>query len=402
MKAQRDSYTMKSVVLVGTFALHELEDNSQILRSPFNAAGTIRYPFFKPEETKSLFEKFSACRREQLDPEIVREIHDLTKGHRGLTCLLGKLIDEDLRSNLKGKIPDLIEWAAFRPKIPEYVNEYPTMKKIIRLLSGDEEFAREARQILSIHFLPFSKATLTPTPNVMKVIKWLNAEGVLISNNPGTFELTSPLLRLIILSKVIRKDRRQTPSEPPPRFSHGNMLDIQNILFQAISFINPQNIIDAYSISCKKNRGNSYKRDAPVPEEAVYHFEIFTILCSWFPGGISISPEVVPYPNSKKAELSRQRCDILIQEGKRKYLIEFEASDPPDKIANQATRLLEHKKALNAKEAWLVYFSPANNFSWPKMNQDCFSLAVVHDDQFSKVSFYTSPEEKRELVFPKK
>jgi len=386
MKQARNDYTLKSVVAVGTFALLVLVDgpDTPTVRSPFNAASVVYYPFFDLHDTISLFNLFSKARNETLSPDIVQEIFALTRGHKGLTCLLGKIIDEDFRSLLKGKIPDLNDWIRLRSLISILVNNYPTMSKMVNVLRSHSPLARSARNFLSSYLLPFSYACIKPHPTHEQICTWLHAEGVLTSHNLGTFELTSPLLRQVLLTKVVPVDRRPCPSLPPPRFSLNLFLDIRNVIFLAISFFNPENIQKAYHISYKSNRGNNYKRDAPVPEEAVYHFEIFSVLSAWFPDEITILPEV---------NAGSERCDMLIKEGDTSYLLEFEASDPPKKIKFHADRLSNQKEVLKATQAWLIYFSPVYNFTWPTMGENCFSLAVVHDNTFSQIQMYSSETE---------
>jgi len=404
IKHERDNYTLKSVVAVGTFALTELTDpeaNQPVFnvkvtdksfdkRSPFNAAETTKYPFFTLEETTSLFNQFNTFRKETLPIEIVNEIFIYTNGHRGLTCLIGKLIDEDFRRELGGRILNANEWKVFHSRIPNYVHDYPTLNKVMNLLRSDDELAKNARTILSTYYLPYSQAILQPRPVHLRVTKWLAANGILMSHSPGFYRMTSPLIREIILSKVTPIDRRKTPSEPPERLEN-HMLDMETNICKAVEFFNSETIIQSYNLSFKKNRGSIYERDACVPEEAVYHFELYTILSSWFPDSINILPEVLPYPDTEDRSLSRQRCDILITEGLTKYLLEIEASDSSGEIAAHANRLETQKLAIGAHQAWLIYFSPAKNFTWPIMGDNCFSLAIVHDNLYSKIEFYTSP-----------
>jgi len=236
----------------------------------------------------------------------------------------------------------------------------------------------------------------SPTQRHYLFLRWLSAQGAIMSD-VGSFEISSPIVRLIILQKVIPIDRRKVPLEPPPRTAD-NYLDIPRIIFLALQHFDPNHIRTSYQVAYKKNRGTNYTRDKHVPSEAVYHFQVFSILQQWFPKVIFIHPEVVVYHNPRDKSKSRARDDILIKEGQTSYLLEFEASEGKAEISKHAVALEEHMTAIGAYKAWLLYFAPVNNFTWPTFkNANCSSLAIVHDDTFTEIVFYISPQHSERI-----
>jgi len=228
----------------------------------------------------------------------------------------------------------------------------------------------------------------------LPILRKLSAEGAIISPEVGIFVISSPLIRLLILQKVLPVDRRKFPVEPIPRTLPSNFLDIKAIIFKALHYFNPEHIRTAYQISYKKNRGSVLARDVPVPSESVYHFEMYSILAQWFPNYIFIHPEVNVYHNPENRSQARVRDDILITEGTTKYLIEFEASEGKAEIRSHAQEMQTHRKVIGANQACLLYFAPENNFTWPGYTEShSFSIAVVHNSACSTIFFYTSPSE---------
>jgi len=394
MKARREDYILQSVVCVGTLALLSLEENSErrqeipAPRSPFNAASILRYPFLSEEETYLLFTDFATRRREVLNPTIVSHIFIYTRGHRGLTCLLGKILDEDFRQMCGGILPNVLQWTGLHRKIPHIVSNYKTMGKMIAALQEQTPKAIQARKILTSLITYGSDTKYQPRPEDHAVIHWLSYDGAIISTEPDIWQISSPLVRLIILHKVLPVDRRKVPPEPVPRTSE-NLLDVSEMIFKALHYIIPEHIRTAYQISFKKNQGKGLERGVQVPSEAVYHFEIYTILALWLPGEIHVHPEANVYHNPSNRSEARMRDDILITEKDTKYLIEFEASDSKTEITKHALDLEDHMIAIGASQAWLLYFSTVDNFTWPTyQNANCHNLAVVHTYDCGEVSFW--------------
>jgi hypothetical protein len=120
---------------------------------------------------------------------------------------------------------------------------------------------------------------------------------------------------------------------------------------------------------------------------------MYSILAQWFPNTIFIHPEINVYHNPVDRSKARVRDDILITEGTSKYLIEFEASEGKAEIRTHAQEMQTHRNVIGACQAWLLYFAPENNFTWPEYTNDpnSFSIAVVHNSDCSEIVCYTSP-----------
>jgi len=88
-------------------------------------------------------------RTETLDSNIVNHIFVYTRGHRGLTCLLGKILDEDFRQQTGGLLPTYSQWQTLIRQIIEHVGDYKTMTKMIFSLRGKNNEAIQARKVLT-------------------------------------------------------------------------------------------------------------------------------------------------------------------------------------------------------------------------------------------------------------
>eukprot|EP01126_Amoeba_proteus_P049371 TRINITY_DN5771_c0_g1_i1.p1 TRINITY_DN5771_c0_g1~~TRINITY_DN5771_c0_g1_i1.p1 ORF type:complete len:132 (-),score=20.87 TRINITY_DN5771_c0_g1_i1:171-566(-) len=125
----------------------------------------------------------------------MNDISELTSGHKGLTCLLGKALDEKLRDN-GGSLPTLEQWKDFCTfKITHFLQTYPTMEKMITSLRQKSELAWNARKFLSSTFLLYPNKSIWADDKSQQILKWLYSEGCLSSeiHRNISFDVTHPV-----------------------------------------------------------------------------------------------------------------------------------------------------------------------------------------------------------------
>jgi hypothetical protein len=149
-------------------------------------------------------------------------------------------------------LPTYSQWQTLIIQITEHVGDYKTMTKMIFSLREQTDIAIQARKVLTQLVTYGSDVKMQVTPENLPILRKLSAEGAIISPQVGIFEISSPLIRLLILQKVLPVDRRKVPLEPIPRTLPQNFLDIPAIILKALHYFNPEHIRTAYQISYKK------------------------------------------------------------------------------------------------------------------------------------------------------
>lgn len=286
LKQERVAYCLQSFVGIGPFSILALTGKSS---SPFNVRDTVQVRYWTREEVHQLFSQYSTT----IDRKIVDDIYERTAGHPGLVCLCGKIIDE--KQNMLSENYDL--WLQYATtKLEKAVIEWPTMQKMVETLSSLSENIKLARILLRQRFIP---NTISPivlnTQEELNRGKFLAAEGALIPVDLSTFRIPSPMVHRLLLERVLTIDKRaKIPSEAVPFITslHGTTIDVQKLITTTIAYIEPSIIQAAFRRAYKKSRLPGMKRDSFVPQEAVYHAELFAILRDWLPSDVTLLTQV--------------------------------------------------------------------------------------------------------------
>jgi len=406
------NYCIHAVVIIGPFSLvqmasdtSKLRDNMEIegqteqttnptdssLLSPFNIRDCLQILFLSQSEVLALFKQFEVECQEKIDDLILKDIFLRTNGHKGLVCFLGKLLDERLR--VQGKLPTYEQWrVALSSRLTSFLIEYPTMCKLVESLTASTSFAKQVRSILNKYFLPFPHRNLRMHNKTEEYpyVQFLAAEGALTTpvGALDVFTLASPIVHQTLLNKVSVVDKRSFPSCAAPLTS-SYKIDFPKLLKTALPFFNKEIIKKAFTLSFKRNQAPGYKRDAPVPEEATYHFELGAILSTWLPFDLFY---VLTEVNSDP-ETPRARCDLqIVHQGEPiSMYLEFAASLRTEDIVKHFEKL-SHWKSVQpgVYEAWTIVFSLSQLAPpvWPRPELGIHCVYVHHDTTFDFVNVY--------------
>lgn len=283
------------------------------------------------------------------------------------------------------------------------------MQKMVDTLSSPLNHAKSARNLLQTRFLPNGTLTVElDVPEDMNNANFLAAEGALLSVEPSVFRIPSPLVHQLLLERVASVDRHPAPPLPVPfcYTSKGQPIDTVTMLSHAIEYINPAVIQSAYRISCKKSRMPG-SRDQLVPQEAVYHTEMYSVLRSWLPNDVVISTQV------NVANTGGQRCDMAVDVSPNyKILLEFVANEPIKSIQEHIERARIYATLLNAQEVWVIHFTvkeQSEEFKYPWLSSASPTdipiniMHVWHSYPFDQVKIYLSEDKVIEvpLMFSK-
>jgi len=166
---------------------------------------------------------------------------------------------------------------------------------------------------------------------------------------------------------------RSIPSDVVP-LTKEFKINFQSLIILALEKFSKVTLLNAFSIAFKQN-----KAPDKVPEEAVYHYELYTILKSWLPSQLYVvMPEINANPLSK-----RERCDLLISYNtidNPPLLIEIAASISKIDLAKHLKKLQRWKKIKNTETAWIIIFSLSPVLPiWPDVTSGLNCIHVWHD-----------------------
>ncbi len=106
MYLKRESYLLHGLALIGVRAVLGVES---LRGSPFNIQRSLQVPKFTPAEVTDLFDQYQAESGQAIEPEVVRSVYDVTRGHPGLVGWFGEMLTEEYNPD-RSRIIDLSAW----------------------------------------------------------------------------------------------------------------------------------------------------------------------------------------------------------------------------------------------------------------------------------------------------
>ncbi|MFW6372593.1 MAG: AAA-like domain-containing protein [Thermodesulfobacteriota bacterium] len=87
----RDHFRLHSLALIGVRAVLGVESERG---SPFNIQRSLHVPNFKPDEVTELFRQYQEESGQTVEPAVVQNVFEATRGQPGLVCWFGELLTE--------------------------------------------------------------------------------------------------------------------------------------------------------------------------------------------------------------------------------------------------------------------------------------------------------------------
>ncbi len=381
IKEAGEAYCLQSFIGIGPFSILELAGQAT---SPFNIS-PVQIQFWTKKQVHHLFKQHNNT----IESEIIDDIYERTAGHPGLICIFGKQL-------AAMQITTYQQWKDYAlSRLLSDVASWPTLIKMEQALTRSEPKIKAVRAVLRKWFLANHTAPVDIDSNWNEV-KYLAAEGALTAVPPKntTFRIPSPFIHQFLLQRVNVVDKHPIPSTSIPWHSIpgkiGRRLNFERLLVQAIACINPAVIEAAPRVSWKVVQVPGLPT-VLVPQEAVYHTELFAILRAWLPSDVSVFSEI----NVKN---DTQYCNLVLKYPGYMTLLELVATAPIEKIQEHIDRAVKFKEVLNAQEAWVIHFTmqkPAEHNAYTSMtSQDVRLLHVWHNETFTEVEYWSDEEAK--------
>jgi hypothetical protein len=368
IKQTKTTSSLHSFVGIGPFSILKLTGMSA---SPFNILCALRSPHYTETQVIELFDQVKEDYGNIFDDRVPIDVFERTSGHRGLIGLCGKSLLETL---MKGRsFVSYEEWIEYASELlVNNLPEWPTMQKMIDTIQNPN--SAKARQLLLTHFLP-SLFPIKVTAEEENLAKFLTAEGALIDTNQELmFQIPSPLIRNLLMSKLIHHFHlKSLPKEPIPFFNGGNQLDVTEIIKISLRYFDLETLTLSINNAFKGSRAFGMSRNIPVPQEGVYHEQLYSIFLFWLQKPVinpsqkimvwseANVPNILNEVNDNNAK--SRRCDLILNvNGGKKYVLEIMASDSSYETKKHLKDTLFYMNALNAQESWLIHFVATIDF----------------------------------------
>ncbi|RHZ83804.1 hypothetical protein Glove_87g232 [Diversispora epigaea] len=392
-KASISNYSIWSIVAVGPFSILHLRSNN-LTTSPYNVNNPIRNPNFTFEQVHFLYKQFADEYKLTIDQEVIEDIYIQTNGHAGLVCLCGRAIYRKILLRLDKKRHISFDiWKHFSVMLlGGEIIEYQAFLRMKDALLMDDLDTRRAVKLLRTNFM--SNIDFVPVAeNQMDLAFFLTAEGVLIPGEDfGTFKISSPLVRWLILQRIIPQVFPSSPKVEVPYHSSSQTLDILEILKQAIRTFDKENMGLAFIRSSKKVHVNVNKvKNQRVPRESVYDAELYRILSNWLIG-FQITGQWHLIRRTNGRNYHKYTVIAITASEHDTVVLELLATATHNDLAEHFERALNYAKLLSAGETWIVHFTCEDNVTenpyWPgdrKLKEGLRVVHIWHDHKFTEI-----------------
>jgi hypothetical protein len=230
-------------------------------------------------------------------------------------------------------------------------------------------------------------------PTNCNLANFLASEGVLVpdENLPGYFNLSSPLVRWLLIQQIIPKLFPTSPQAEVPYNPSTGTLDILKALKQVVCVFDKETIKSRNSFKLARVLVNN-ANNREVPRESVYDAELYRIMSNWL-GRFTVTGQWhLKYRAS--GHINNKYVDIVIARSDHPTIaFELLASATKKELKEHYERALIYDKKLPANETWVVHFTCEENAisvpCWPTNAQLQKGLRVVffwHDLDFMKVN----------------
>jgi hypothetical protein len=406
IKQDQSSYGVQCIFAVGPFSIVFMHSESG---SPFNVREAVPVHFFTLDQVSELFGQFYATKGISLDAGVVADVHEVTGGHAGLVCACGRALETGggLRQN---RHVTLAAWQNFRVRyLLDSVLGWPTIGAMADSVS---RMSPSARQLLERALLAGDAPLQLKTAPACETqdARYLAAEGWLVAAGEigsDSFRFTSPLVRSLALHQLAKARGWEMTVPLPFVVGTDSELNVPAALCAALPFFRCATMQNVAAVSSKISVAPAAITKLPsdgtqlVPNEAVYHFELFSVLRQWL--GFWQHAEVYPEadvsrvaPETGTSETLRPRmakryCDLLVGPSSAsdlKHILELVASTTAADIQVHYSRTSSYMESHNTNRGACITFTavavasavcvPLTSLEWPSEHQLSSGLVAVH------------------------
>jgi hypothetical protein len=415
IKQDLSSYGVQCIFAVGPFSILFMHGESG---SPFNVREAVPVHFFTQEQVSELMGQFSTATGIMLEAGVTADVHELTAGHAGLVCACGRVFEAGGGLQLNGRI-QLASWQEFRVRhIIDAVLQWPTVGSMADSVS---KMVPSARLLLERALLAGEELLdLTGEPaEVSQASRYLAAEGWLVPVGligADLFRLTSPLVRSLAMRQLVKERGREL--KVPLPFSSCGQLDVPTALCAALPHFRPATMRTVFAYSSKTSTAPVATFVLPtskqVPNEAVYHFELFAVLRQW----LNLWRHAVLYPEADVLRTSKRDCgttselraaskryaDMLIGPSRSSsltHILELVASSSSAEIRAHYARAIDYMVSHHTNRGTCITFTavasasavlvPSSSLDWPtglQLGTGLVAVHIVHDLQWTTAEVF--------------
>ncbi|PKK80532.1 hypothetical protein RhiirC2_704177 [Rhizophagus irregularis] len=386
-----ESYVIQAIVVIGTFSILHLDSriSNRDFTSPFNIKDSIHNPNFDLEQVQAVFREFEDDNKMQFEEAVIDDIFEQTTGHAGLVSLCGRAIEDNLLRKLDKRLLTYKTWECYKvSSLMGAMVDYQTFRNLVNSLKSPE--AKDALNFFRNNFLVDVGYEVKVTTDIDSA-EYLASEGVLVpGEEAGAFKLSSPLVRWLILQRVIPNVFPSRPREEIPFFKDSQDLDTLIALKYAVKTFDKSIISLARFRSFKTAKVLvNGKRKQHVPRESVYDAELCRILRNW----LSVANFEVTGQWHLISNGNRYSDIVIDTPFGEKIVLELLATADTNDLDEHFRRSLDYARLLSVDETWVVHITCEDNYverpHWPSDSQLKMNLNVVHfyhDPLFTRIN----------------
>jgi len=232
----------------------------------------------------------------------------------------------------------------------------------------------------------------------MPLANFLAAEGILVpAPLPPLFTIPSSAIHSLLMNNMVPLLQHPRPTNPVPFTHNGNSLDVLQLIKLSLPYFDHFLVTVAFRVAHKQCQVAGPWYLAPVPQEDVYHTELFATLRLWLSTQLI---QVISHPNSgldlpqtattqEKRSEAAKKTDIILNLGTSKILLELVATATNREVKNHFQRALRDSIALKIQHACVVHFTVIEEsieykYPFPAPNEHVMAIHVWHDVAFSR------------------
>ncbi len=334
------SYLLHAVSLIGVRSVLGIENAKG---SPFNVQQSVHIPNLTFEEVEGMFSWYTKESGHKIEPEVLRELFDETRGQPGLTCWLGELLTEGFEDYTVDKtrptgLKDFhFVYTAATVALPN--------NNILNLISKAKK--ENNKTFLLEMFKTGEKLEFTfdePTINDLYMNGLVDKE--LAPDSRYYLRFSCPLVQKRLFNYFSNTYFRQMGALVDP------YIDMDEVVTD--TRLNIPHLLKLYQTYLDKNKGwlfeSAPRRTDMRIYEAIFHFNLYAYLNSFLksPGG-RVYPEF-PTGNGK--------IDLIITYQGKRYGLELKSFTNLRDYKTALRQAAHYGSQLKLPKIFLVFFAP--------------------------------------------
>ncbi len=335
LPSEEKTCLLHGLALIGVRSVLGIEN---VTGSPFNVQRSVHIPNLTYRETEEMFADYEKESGQQIMPDVIRRIHDETRGQPGLTCWFGELVTETYNKNF----PEPFSARNFEIVSAAAVKALPN-NNILNIVS---KAGREPYKFVILELFRTVKKTEFTYDD--SLLNYLYMNGVISYETENGTDYYARFACPFVQKRLFNHFSREIFGEM------GKMFEPFEDLSDTVSdeSLNIPNLMRRFQNHLRKNREWLLK-DAPRRKdlricEAVYHFGLYRWLCDFLETQYArVWPEF-PTGNGK--------VDLIVRYADRTYALELKSYTHERGYKEALDQAALYGKDLGLAEVSLVFF----------------------------------------------